>query len=428
MLKLWEFNGDMKNVEKLFKDRRSSPSKDIESNVSKILDDVHKRGDIAVREYTQKFDKVNLEKFLVDKNEIKKAAQKVEEKVYKALEESKINIEKFHKNQLQKDYINLESDGVYMGQRIIPLERIGVYVPGGTAAYPSSVLMNVIPAKVAGVKDVIMVTPPSENGEINPYIAAASIIAGVDNVYIIGGAQAVAALAYGTETIKAVDKIVGPGNTYVATAKKMVYGDVDIDMIAGPSEILVVADENAKASYIAADLMSQAEHDKMSSSILVATSKKLIKEVNIEIKKQIEKLERKEIIQYSLENYGMAIFCENIEAAIEISNIFAPEHLELMIENPIEYLYKVKNSASVFLGYNTPEAVGDYFAGVNHVLPTNRTAKFFSPLGVDSFIKKSSFTYYTKEALIKNGEKIMCIAQKEKLTAHRNSVKIRIEE
>lgn len=428
MLKVWEFDGDIKSIENLFKDRKTSPSKEIESSVNNILKDVYKRGDLAVKEYTNKFDGIELDRFLVDKNELEKAATLVEKDVYEALKEASENIEKFHKNQIQNDFINFESDGVYIGQRIIPLNRVGVYVPGGTAAYPSSVLMNVIPAKVAGVKEVVMVTPPEKEGNINPYIAAASLIAGVNTVYKIGGAQAIAALAYGTESIRAVDKIVGPGNTYVATAKRQVYGDVDIDMIAGPSEVLIVADQDAKANYIAADLMSQAEHDKMASSILVTTSKTLINQVNKEIGRQITKLERKDIIESSLKNYALAICCENIEQAIEISNIFAPEHLELMIENPMKYLYKIKNSASVFLGYNTPEAVGDYFAGVNHVLPTNRTARFFSPLSVDSFIKKSSFTYYTKEALIKNGEKIMCIAEKERLTAHKNSVKIRLEE
>ena len=314
-----------------------------------------------------------------------------------------------------------------MGQRILPLEFVGVYVPGGTAAYPSSVLMNVVPAKVAGVENIIMVTPPNKEGGINPYIGVAAKLAGVDKIYTGGGAQAIGALAYGTETIPKVDKIVGPGNIFVAIAKKLVFGTVDIDMIAGPSEILVVADESANPRYIAADLMSQAEHDKLASSILVTTSEKLYKEVEIELEKQIKLLERKEIIKESLLNNGKVILCKNIDECIEVSNKVAPEHLELAVDNAMELLGKIKNAGSVFLGHNTAEPIGDYFGGTNHVLPTNGTARFFSALSVDSFIKKSSYLFYSEEAIIEDGEKIIYIANKEGLTAHANSVRVRIE-
>ncbi len=316
--------------------------------------------------------------------------------------------------------------GVYLGQRVIPLERVGVYVPGGTAAYPSSVLMNVIPAKVAGVDEIIMVTPPDKNGEINPYIGVAASIAKVDKIYKIGGAQAIGALAYGTESIKKVDKIVGPGNIFVALAKKLVFGTVDIDMIAGPSEILIIADENSNPRFIAADLMSQAEHDKLASSILVTTSKKLYEEVEKELELQIKNLKRKDIIIDSLENFGKALICKDINECIDISNLVAPEHLELMVDNPMEYLGQVRNAGSVFLGRYSPEPIGDYFGGTNHVLPTSGTSRFFSPLSVDSFIKKSSFLHYSQESILEHGEKIITLANKEGLTAHANSVKVRL--
>ena len=307
-----------------------------------------------------------------------------------------------------------------------PIEKVGIYVPGGTA-YPSTVLMDVIPAKIAGCNEISMVTPPNKKGKINPYIAAAALITGVDKVYLVGGAQAIGALAYGTESINAVDKIVGPGNIFVATAKKIVYGDVDIDMIAGPSEILVIADKNAKAEFVAADMLSQSEHDKLASSILITTSKELYIKVNEEISKQIEHLERKEIIKESLKNNSFALVMSSIEEAIEISNKIAPEHLELMVEEPMKYLGMVKNAGSIFLGYNTPEPIGDYFGGTNHVLPTNSTARFFSALSVESFVKKSSFIHYSKEAILENGEKIMLLAEKEGLTAHKNSIKVRLD-
>ncbi|MGL5067155.1 MAG: histidinol dehydrogenase [Sarcina sp.] len=425
MLKVSFYNTG-EGIGKVFKDRVVSTPIEIENSVKEIIEKVKLNGDVSLRAYSKRFDNIEIENFVISKSQLEEEAKKVSNEFISALEKAKVNIEKFHIKQKQNSYINFENDGVFLGQRVMPLEKVGVYVPGGTAAYPSSVLMNVIPAKVAGVKNIIMVTPPAKEGRINPYIAAAALVAGVDVVYSIGGAQAVAALAFGTESIPKVDKIVGPGNIYVATAKKMLYGVVDIDMIAGPSEILVVADEGANPEYVAADLLSQAEHDKMAASILVTTSEEVVTRVNEEIKKQLEVLERRDIIECSLENYSKAIICETIDDAIEVANEFAPEHLELMIKNPMEYLEKVKNAASVFLGYYTPEPVGDYFAGVNHVLPTNSTARFFSPLSVDSFIKKMSFTYYTKEAINKNGENIMLIAEKEGLLAHKNSINVRM--
>ncbi|MGL4992110.1 MAG: histidinol dehydrogenase [Sarcina sp.] len=401
---------------------------DVENAVNKIIEDIRTQKDNALLKYTKELDGVELESMLIEKDEIENIANSVSKEIFKALELAKNNIEKFHKKQIQESYITFEKNGVYLGQKVVPIEKVGVYVPGGTAAYPSSVLMNVIPAKIAGVKEIVMVTPPTKDGKISPVIAAAAVIAGVDKIFTIGGAQAIAALAYGTETVDKVDKIVGPGNIYVATAKKKLYGKVDIDMIAGPSEILVIADKRANAKFVAADLLSQAEHDQLAASILVTTSKELYDEVNKEIKKQIENLDRKNIAKKSIEDFGRAIICPNIDIAIEIANELAPEHLELMVENPMKYLGKVKNAGSVFLGDNTPEAVGDYFAGVNHVLPTNRTARFFSGLAVDSFTKKISYTYYTKEAIRENGDNIMLLANEEGLTAHENSIKIRIEE
>ncbi|MGL5764666.1 MAG: histidinol dehydrogenase [Sarcina sp.] len=401
---------------------------DVENAVNKIIEDIRTQKDNALLKYTKELDGVELESMLIEKDEIENIANSVSKEIFKALELAKNNIEKFHKKQIQESYITFEKNGVYLGQKVVPIEKVGVYVPGGTAAYPSSVLMNVIPAKIAGVKEIVMVTPPTKDGKISPVIAAAAVIAGVDKIFTIGGAQAIAALAYGTETVDKVDKIVGPGNIYVATAKKKLYGKVDIDMIAGPSEILVIADKRANAKFVAADLLSQAEHDKLAACILVTTSKELYNQVNKELREQIENLDRKNIAKNSIENFGRAIMCSNIEIAIEIANELAPEHLELMIENPMKYLGKVKNAGSVFLGDNTPEAVGDYFAGVNHVLPTNRTARFFSGLSVDSFTKKISYTYYTKEAIKENGDNIMLLANEEGLTAHENSIKIRIEE
>jgi histidinol dehydrogenase len=399
---------------------------DVINDVKLILEEVKKDKDKALIKFNKLFDKVDITNLKVSKEEIDEAFKLVEEDFIEAIKGSIENVKKYHEKQVKNGYSIIEKNGVFMGQLVTPLQRVGVYVPGGTASYPSSVVMNVIPAEIAGVSEIVMVTPPKNDGSINPYILVAASLAGVSEIYKVGGAQSIGALAYGTETIKNVDKIVGPGNIYVAMAKKLVFGTVDIDMVAGPSEILVIADENSNSKYIAADLMSQAEHDKRAASILLTTSEKLHNEVLEEINIQIKDLERKDIIEESLKNYGMAVICEDINKCIELSNKIAPEHLELMIENPLEYLGSVKNAGSIFLGYYSPEPLGDYYAGPNHVLPTNGTARFSSPLSIDSFIKKSSYLYYSKEELQKVSKNIMILAEKEGLTAHRNSVKVRV--
>lgn len=427
MLNLMEVTEDNKaSLINELKGRVAETEQEVILNVNSILSKVKKDGDKALFEFTEAFDKVKLKKLEVLSEELDECFKNVEDDFIKALEEAKVNIEDYHKKQKSNGFLMTKDKGVYLGQRVLPLERVGVYVPGGTAAYPSSVLMNVIPAKVAGVDEIIMVTPPDKDGGINPYIGVAARIAGIDKIYKVGGAQAVAALAYGTESIKKVDKIVGPGNIFVATAKKLVFGEVDIDMIAGPSEILVIADEKSDPSFVAADLMSQAEHDKLASSILITTSKELYEKVEMELERQVKTLEREEIIRTSLKDFGCAIICNSIEECIDISNIIAPEHLEIMVDDPMQYLGMVRNAGSVFLGRYCPEPIGDYFGGTNHVLPTSGTARFFSPLSVDSFIKKSSFIYYSKEAILENGEKIITLANKEGLTAHANSVKVRL--
>ena len=428
MLKLIDLENDNWDILlKELKDREEEVKEEVLGSVSNIIEDVRKNGDKALKAYTEKFDRVVLDDFEVSIEELDECFIKIEKNFIENLEEAKENIEYYHNAQKSRGFILNKDNGIFLGQRVIPLDSVGVYVPGGTAAYPSSVLMNVIPAKVAGVKEIIMITPPNKEGKLNPYIGVAAKIAGVSKIYKLGGAQGIAALANGTESIPKVDKIVGPGNIFVATAKRLVFGKVDIDMIAGPSEILVIADKNANAKYIAADLMSQAEHDRLASSILVTTSKKLYEEVEKELEAQIKDLDRKEIIEEALKNYGKAIICNSIEECIEVSNRFAPEHLEIMAENPMELLGKVRHAGSVFLGNNTPEPVGDYFGGTNHVLPTNGTARFYSALSVESFIKKSSFLYYSEEAIQKYGEKIINIANKEGLTAHANSVKVRLK-
>lgn len=428
MLNLIEITEENKaSLIKELKERDGEEQEEIVSKVTNVIKDVKANGDYAIKNYTKLFDAVEIDSFEVTLDEINEAFIVVEKNFIYALEEAKENIRLYHEKQKSSGYMLNGNNGVYMGQRVIPLDKVGVYVPGGTAAYPSSVLMNVVPAKVAGVNKVIMVTPPNKSGGINPYIAVAAKIAGVDKIYKIGGAQAIAALAYGTESIEKVDKIVGPGNIFVATAKKLVFGQVDIDMIAGPSEILIIADEEANPKYVAADLMSQAEHDVLASSILVTTSKELLEKVENEILIQVESLSRKEIILQSLKKYGKAIICNDIDECINISNLIAPEHLELMINNPMEQLGGVVNAGSIFLGDYSPEPIGDYFGGTNHVLPTNGTARFFSPLSVDSFIKKSSYLYYSKKELMKNGKKIITLAEKEGLTAHANSVKVRMK-
>lgn len=405
--------------------RCENNDRDVTAVVSDILKNVKENGDKAVDEYTLKFDGSKVENPEISKEQLKEYAQLCDKELFNSLKKASKNIEDFHKRQLQQSWINIKNDGVILGQRIRGLKRVGIYVPGGTAAYPSSVLMNAIPAKIAGVEEIVMVTPPLKDGKPNPDIMAAAYIAGVDKVFLMGGAQAVAALAYGTETVPKVDKIVGPGNIFVATAKKLLFGTVDIDMIAGPSEILVVADKTAKANYLAADLMSQAEHDVLASAILLTDSEELAQNVIDEIEKQIANLERKEIIEKSLNNYGAIIVCRDINEAVEFANILAPEHLEVCVENPMEYIGKLDNAGSVFLGNYSPEPLGDYLAGPNHVLPTSGTARFFSPLSVDSFVKKSSFIYYTKDALLDDANDIIRIANAEGLTAHANSIIVR---
>ncbi len=408
-------------------ERSRNTNNDVTAVVTEIINNVRENGDKAVREYTIKFDGKAPENFEVSKDEIMSAVAECEPEFIVTLKKAADNIRDFHSRQKQQSWLTTKDNGVIMGQRVRGLARVGLYVPGGTAAYPSSVLMNAIPAKIAGVKEIIMVTPPMKDGKPNPNIMAAAAIAGVDRVFLMGGAQAIAALAYGTESVPKVDKIVGPGNIFVATAKKLLYGNVDIDMIAGPSEILVLADETANPKFLAADLMSQAEHDKLASAIMVTTSESLAEETVSQIERQIQMLSRKDIIETSLTNYGVIIVCDTMEKAVEMANQLAPEHLEVCCNNPLEYIGKLDNAGSVFLGNYSPEPLGDYFAGPNHVLPTSGTARFFSPLSVDSFVKKSSFIYYTENALEKDKEDIMRFAETEGLTAHANSIGVRFE-
>ena len=406
-------------------ERSRNTNKDVTETVSEIINNVMMNGDKAVREYTIKFDGKAPDAFEVPKEELTALTADCDPEFIATLKKAADNIRNFHERQKQQSWLTTKDNGVIMGQRIRGLKRVGLYVPGGTAAYPSSVLMNAIPAKIAGVSELIMVTPPGKDGKPNPDIMAAAAIAGVDRVFLMGGAQAVAALAYGTESVPKVDKIVGPGNIFVATAKKLLYGTVDIDMIAGPSEILVLADESANPKFLAADLMSQAEHDKLASAILITTSDKLAEDTTKEIYRQVEELSRKDIIVYSLDNYGVIIVCDTMERAIELANELAPEHLEVCCENPMEYVGKLDNAGSVFLGNYSPEPLGDYFAGPNHVLPTSGTARFFSPLSVDTFVKKSSFIYYTENALQNDSDDIIRFANTEGLTAHANSIIVR---
>ena len=407
--------------------KKRSNTLNVRKSVEEIIENVKSSGDKALRGYTLDFDKVYLESFKIEKEEIEKAYNEGDLEFIEILKESIKNIEKYHQNQKKTSYIYQKELGVFMGQRLISMDSVAIYVPGGKAAYPSSVLMNAIPAKVAGVNEIVLVTPPDKNGKVNKQILVAAKLCGINKVYKLGGAQAIAALAYGTESIENVSMIVGPGNAFVAEAKRQVYGDVGIDMVAGPSEILIVADEKANPKYIAADLMSQAEHDELASSILVTTSKKLADKVNKEIEVQVKNLSRRNIIESSLINFGKIVICKSIEECIELANLIAPEHLELLIDSPIEYLEQVKNAGSVFLGEYTPEPIGDYFGGTNHVLPTGGTARFSSPLSVDTFVKKSSFLYYSQKAVVRDGEKIIRFANEEGLTAHANSVKVRLD-
>lgn len=405
--------------------RSGETDKKVTAVVSEIIENVRINGDSAVKAYTEKFDGKLPKYYEVPRDVINDAMTDADPEFVDALLNAVENISDFHNRQKSQSFVNPKENGVILGQRVRGLERVGLYVPGGTAAYPSSVLMNAIPAKIAGVKEIIMVTPPLKDGTPNKDILVAAAVCGVDRVFMSGGAQAIAALAYGTEEIPKVDKIVGPGNIFVATAKKLLYGVVDIDMIAGPSEILVMADNKANPKYIAADLMSQAEHDKLASAILVTTSESVADSTIEEVERQMQDLSRKEIIETSLSDYGAIIICDTKEQACDIANRLAPEHLEVLFENPMEYLGRLDNAGSIFLGQYAPEPLGDYYAGPNHVLPTSGTARFFSPLSVNSFEKRSSFIYYTEEALGAAKDDIVLIAEKEGLTAHANAVKVR---
>ena len=407
--------------------RSGETDKKVSAVVNEIIETVREGGDSAVKAYTEKIDGKLLHVYEGPREVINAAMSYADPACDEALLNAIENITDFHQRQKSQSFVNAKADGCIMGQKVRGLDKVGLYVPGGTAAYPSSVLMNAVPAKIAGVKEIIMVTPPLKDGTPNKDILVAAGLCGVDRVFMSGGAQAIAALAYGTEEIPKVDKIVGPGNIYVATAKKLLYGVVDIDMVAGPSEILVMADETAKPKFVAADLMSQAEHDKLASAILVTTSEKLADETIAEIERQMEYLERKDIIRYSLENYGAMIICNTKDEAVDMANRCAPEHLEVLFENPLEYVGRLDNAGSVFLGQYASEPLGDYYAGPNHVLPTSGTARFFSPLGVNSFEKRSSFIYYTEDALRKAKDDIVLVAEKEGLTAHANAIKVRFE-
>ena len=405
--------------------RVGGTSPEIEQKVAKIIEDVRTGGDDTVKAYSKKFDGWTPEILELSREEMEKLSEQCDKRFIESLKRAAENIYDFHSRQKQQSRIDPQPNGIIMGQRVRGLHRAGVYVPGGTAGYPSSVLMNVIPAKVAGVGEIVMATPPGRAGHPDPNIIAAALVAGVDRVFLMGGAQAVAALAYGTESIPKVDKIVGPGNIFVATAKKQLYGVVDIDMIAGPSEILIIADSTADPEYLAADLMSQAEHEAMASAILITDDLKLAESTVSALYRQLEKLSRRDIIERSLDGYGAVIVCENMDEAVEFANELAPEHLEVCCDNPFEYLGKLDNAGSVFLGNYSPEPLGDYFAGANHVLPTGGTARFFSPLSVDDFIKKSSYIYYPREELLKAADDIILLAETEELAAHANSIKVR---
>ena len=424
MIKIYKC-GEVSN-EEIF--ARGEIKADVEDIVADIIADVRKNGDKALKYYNEKFDKAVTDELLVSAGEIEEAFSLVPEKFIEVLKQAASNIEKFHKKQVRNSFIINDENGIVMGQKVIPVDKAGLYVPGGTAAYPSTVLMDSIPAKIAGVKEVVMVTPPNSEGKINPVILAAAKIAGVDKIYKVGGAQAVAALAYGTESVPKVDKIVGPGNAFVAEAKKQVFGVVSIDMIAGPSEILIVSDSKTNPRFAAADLLSQAEHDKMASAVLVTDSFEFAEKVSAELEKQIPLLERAEIARASIDNNGKIIVADDLKEAIEIANEIAPEHLELCVDSPFDYLNSIRHAGSVFMGRNCPEALGDYLAGPNHTLPTSGTAKFSSPLSVDDFVKKTQYTYFTREALGDVYENVAYFANKEGLTAHAKSATVRFED
>ena len=424
MIKIYNY-GEVSNDE-IF--ARENIAANVEDVVAEIIANVRRNGDKALKEYCEKFDKAKLDELEVSPEEIDEAFRTVEPEFLEILREAAANIRLFHEKQVRTSFLINEKDGVVIGQKIMPIEKVGLYVPGGTAAYPSTVLMDSIPAKIAGCREIVIVTPPGKDGKVNPVILAAAKIAGVDRIFKVGGAQAVAALAYGTESVPKVDKIVGPGNAYVAEAKKQVFGKVSIDMIAGPSEILVVADSTANPRFVAADLLSQAEHDKMASAVLVTDSMAFARQVSEELEIQIPLLPRAEIARASIDHNGKIIVAEgNLMLAIDIANEIAPEHLELCVDNPFDYLDKVKHAGSIFMGKYCPEALGDYFAGPNHTLPTSGTARFSSPLSVDDFVKKSQYTYYTADALAAVADKVAYFAEKEGLSAHARSATIRFE-
>lgn len=406
--------------------RKMSESVDVSATVAEILAKVQTGGDQAVKELTKEIDGVELADLRVAAADIEASVHEISGELLAVLKKAKENIMAYHEKQIRQGFVSTSEQGVVMGQRVLPLETVGVYVPGGTAAYPSTVLMDVLPAKIAGVKRIVMITPPSKEGKLAPAILAAAQIAGVDEIYQVGGAQGIAALAYGTETIPAVDKIVGPGNIYVATAKRMVYGLVDIDMIAGPSDVLIVADDSAKPEWLAADLIAQAEHDPLAQAILITTSESMIQAVDQAVQRQLANLPRQAIAQQSLDNNGKLILAQNLDEAIALANQVAPEHLELAVDQPFGLLGKVKNAGSVFLGHYTPEVLGDYFAGPNHTLPTEGTARFYSPLSVDDYVKKSSYLYYTPEALAEAGPSVELFAKTEHLDGHARSMAIRL--
>ena len=407
---------------------RSSSSKDVSSVVSSIIKDIKTRGDEALREYTKKLDGADISEIEVSKEEIKAAADSMDSEFMRVLEKAASNIRKYHSKQVRNSFVMTEENGIVLGQKIVPVSVAGIYVPGGTAAYPSTVLMDTIPAKIAGCGSVIMVSPPGKDGKLNPAVLASAYVAGVDRVFRVGGAQAIAALAYGTETIPRADKIVGPGNIYVAEAKKQVSGVVSIDMIAGPSEILIISDGASKAKVVAADMLSQAEHDKNASAVLITDSERLAEEVRAELEVQLPLLPRYDIARASIDTNGKIIVVDSIEKAIEVSDRIAPEHLEVCVDNPFDYLDKIHNAGSVFLGRNCPEALGDYIAGPNHTLPTSGTARFSSPLSVDDFVKKYQFSYYTQSALASVADDVAIFARREGLEAHARSALVRKEE
>lgn len=431
MLKVLDFKGNYDDIALKFASRKEEVSQQVNEAVNNIIDDVRKNGDKAILKYCQRFDGFMIEDpqdLIVTKQEILDGVSTVGKEFIRILERTKQQLIDFHKNQVDKSWALYKENGVIMGQIVRGLENVALYVPGGTATYPSTVMMNAIPAQLAGVKNLVIITPVKENGKVNPTILAAAYVCGIEKIYKVGGAQGVAAVAMGTHTIPKVDKIVGPGNIFVATAKKNCYGMVDIDMVAGPSEILIIADQYANPKYIAADLMSQAEHDKLASAILVTTDSSLVEKVNKELERQMKTLSRTDIIKESLENYGGAIIVDTIEEAFDVSNYLAPEHLEVLVKNPLETLPLIHNAGSIFLGEYTPEPLGDYMSGTNHVLPTGGTAKFYSALGVYDFVKYSSYSYYPQNILSEFKDDVIQFAKLEGLDAHANSVAVRFEE